>query len=710
MRKLGFNQFDLDINFTLINRDFITLKFTKDDRWLSYQDVSEMDVLLTNDDCKAMSVCFTGGTMAYALYRRKEFGNKKPISILKDIESKLDVRVEFAEFEEIQPYRIFQLFLNACNNSTNPRYRYNNLNGCLFITSSESTLHNKKDQSRIAMEVKVQKQNIIKLETVTFTSLRRYKDLVKDEYGKDSAERKQKLFNLPQYYFDSKNTTFRRNFDKDKAGWDDLYVRMRPKERFRKGNKKKNQIPFLNLHPKKYSASKVGMWASLLMEAFEIHFGKYIQVHQKIIKGERTKVYNPKQSLFEPLNEIPIYLINNVGERELIEKIRAFYQNEFGIKIQASKKINKNGINLLFNHDKEYYTLTKNVIDPYKKSKLDCPIQNFTKQEYISKGKNQLFKTLLEAHIKYDITKGKLSVFDWSKLGMKQDWYFAIAEQQEDRRELIFHFLKINSEGGLKFSTLEQSAILETLHNRMVAVFNDNLDRKGKPKIDGVLFDGGGNLNTISQTSMFTMPELSSLHFKIMQGSDLADEAISRQELLTFTQNYIENYGSNNQIESALDFLGSSNKNSIPLTEFQSFFKGPGSRKLTIQFVHEFWGNFGFWLKQLAKNKTATAATFGSMVDLHAVRRGKEMLFWANKNMGRTQGAFLKTNIIRSLKAWGNSSLLFNNLLEIMAVDFVRVDAPSVMPFPFKMLREYQRIVDNPEVKAVDFGEFNFNV
>ena len=39
----------------------------------------------------------------------------------------------------------------------------------------------------------------------------------------------------------------------------------------------------------------------------------------------------------------------------------------------------------------------------------------------------------------------------------------------------------------------------------------------------------------------------------------------------------------------------------------------------------------------------------------------------------------------------------------------VRVDGPSVIPFPFKLLREYMRMAERPH-GGIDFGGFDFGV
>lgn len=719
MRKLGFNQFDPTFDYSNIQKEFSIIQLSKDEGWLSYSDISKMDLLFTHEACKAVSVCFTGGSIAYVLYKKEELKNTELADILKKINKHEYLRIEKVEAKSIDGHSLLQLFLNACKNSEKPRFRYNNLNGSLYITVPDKSFHNKKDQSRIVLEVKILRGNALKLNTVTFTSLGRYQDLVKNEFGKDCVKRKKRLAQYPRYFFDSKNSTFQRNFNEDRNR-NDLYIRMRPKEKFRISKKKKNMIPFFTTNPKKYSSSKIGMLASLLLEDFAEQFSRYVTLKQRIIEKEETKSFKPSKVFFEHLKKTSIYLIDNIGDKELVSEIIRTYQDEFGVIIQARDEVVKDGVNLLFNEDADYYLKNKKAKDPYQKSKMDLVIQNFTRQEYManppkqSKGKpqgaDQLFKTLLEAQLKFDICHGKLGIFDWSKLKLKKDWVFSIAKLEEESKELIFYFLKISPTGIISFSCCRKGESDSSMEKRIMSVFSEKVDRKGKPRIEGVICDGAKNVNTISKTQLSTLPELSSLHNYVMKGVELSDEEIGKVELLSFMENFIEKNGSNSQIDGALGFIKEEEEGKIMVIKLQETFKKFRMNPLLKTFVYAFKDKYTFWLKHLAKNKTVVDKTFGSMVDLHAIKSSREILFWANKQMGKTKGDFTKTNIVRRLNISGNSHLLFKDLLEMMAVDFVRVDAPSVIPFPFKLLREYQHMIEVPILSEINLDKYNLDV
>ncbi len=86
-----------------------------------------LDELIATPQCKAQATCFLGG-VAYALYDRREFQGP-PKAIIDQLVLEDDIIAEAVRPEKIHVHKLFQLFLNACASSQNPRYRFNNLTG-----------------------------------------------------------------------------------------------------------------------------------------------------------------------------------------------------------------------------------------------------------------------------------------------------------------------------------------------------------------------------------------------------------------------------------------------------------------------------------------------------------------------------------------------------------------------------------------------------
>jgi hypothetical protein len=449
---------------------------------------------------------------AFALYDQGTFGGSLQ-AIIRELEIEDALRVETTSARQVWKNKLFQLFLNACCGVKNPRYRYNNLTGRLFITSPDRAFYNAKDKSRVALEVKVTQDMIIKLDTVTFTSLARYQDLIKDEYGKVSSKMQKKVKDLEKYVFDPRYSTFRRYFEDETVPTAHKYVRMRPPQHLIRGKKKKNLIDFLSLNPRKYPDTKIALFNDLIFDVFQLRFGQYINFAQKkVTQGVTFRKLTPVDESFAGLQKVPVRLIDNTQDESAIKEIRDMLQRA-GVHFRMTKKTKAGCLNLQFNHDQEYYQLEKTVKDPYEKATFDCAVQNLTLQQFRENKQNQLYKALQEGHIKYDISRQQLTIFDWKALQMDRDWYFAIAEQEEE--DLTFHFLVISPMGALTFSTVTRELFNQSFHEQMAGVFTGANPSKIKA-IDGVIFDGNGNLNVIEQTELRTYPDLSEVHYYLM--------------------------------------------------------------------------------------------------------------------------------------------------------------------------------------------------
>lgn len=704
MSKIYFNQLEVTIQEEQIDRDFTILKFSRDDYKLSYYNLAFLDQLMTRTDEKALSVCFEWGREAYVLFDQKTF--KSSVADLRTAIGDEAIRVEKISVGQI-PWRhkVLQLFLNACGSSQHPRYRFSNLTGRLYITAPEKAFHNRKDQSRIALEVLVRPHFVIALETVTLTSLARYQDLIKNKYGIPCDKEKQKIDRLPWYVFEPAQSSFRRHFRGEEIPFKQLYVRRRPPMSLRKGTQKKHHIDFFSLNPKKYPDTKVALFNELLYEQFEPRYGAYFTISQPTLeKGVCSRQMASKGTVGQQLKEVPIRLIDHTGDQKQLKEVQQLLKETYGLNYRMTKNVKEGCLNIQFNHDKAYYLKGKHGVDPYRPASLDCAVQNFTLQEFRDNGSNQVSKTLQEGHLKYDISRRQLSIFDWKQLCMDRDWYFALAEATDD--EPIFHFLVIDPAGKLTFSTLSRDLFNQTFHDKMAQVYRGGKISKMSP-IEGIIFDGDGNINTIERTDLRTFPQLQQVHTYLMRGTELNGNTISSMQIAQFTEQFIHENGSSEAIQAILEQAKRETPASLPLQEMKDQLKG--RQKINADYAIAFRRQFGYWLKHPVKNKAQVSQSFAAMVDIHSLQQDKSLLFWANKGMGQTKGEFATSNVVRRLKPWHDSALLFDQLLATMDVDFVRVDGPSVIPFPFKLLREYMRMAERPH-GGIDFGGFDFGV
>ena len=63
------------------------------------------------------------------------------------------------------------------------------------------------------------------------------------------------------------------------------------------------------------------------------------------------------------------------------------------------------------------------------------------------------------------------------------------------------------------------------------------------------------------------------------------------------------------------------------------------------------------------------------------------------QDWGGNESKLERASVIREVQAEDDNELIFEELLPLMGVDFVKLGMLTVIPFPFKYLREYARTI-----------------
>ena len=727
MNHLYFNAFHVTPNYREIMKDFTILRMRRrGEHWLSYKDVGDfLDALPEQFQGVLQSACFAWGNKAFLLFRTEGLPKSGYLGRLNEIGQKIDCTIDPVQRPQNirQKHKLLQLFLNAAPNSDHHRYRYHNVTGRLFITSADSDFVNKPDKSRVAMEVEVNKDYSIQLRTKTFTSLSRYKDLSKDKYCRDSEEERKKLWQRQQYLFDPATDQFKR-YNKALDGevpLKDRYVNRRPQcARLIKGKKKKNRVDFFSLNPKKYGTTKIALFNELFFDAFLPKFGAYFDVEQ-VCKPETAvqSAHFGKSAAdhSEMLKDVPVRFINNTNYAKIEKRFKAVLQKCFGLTARSTKHADAGALNFVMNNDLEYYRREKKEKDPYEQFKAtpECATQQFTVQEFEEAGKGKkgnakafIAKLVAELHLKYDITQRQLTVFDWSQLQASSTWSFVMKEREkEDNQEPVFHFLSIHPDGQMQFSSLTRDLFTEDFHSKLTAIFDKQ--PKGRQLIEGVILDDGGNLNVIQQTDLRAFPNLEGVHEEVMTGTKIEGVVLPVEDVRAFTAQYLNANGNGGALPDLQQYLTDLNAGqTVELTELKSCIRGKAKAK--VDYAKAFHRRFGYWLKHPFKGKEATDRYSKALVDLHTYEEGGALWYWVNTRMSETKGTFPNGNVVRKLIPIDNSRLLSDFLPATLDVGFVRINAPTVLPFPFKLLREYARMAEKPADGTLpDLSQFTFN-
>ncbi|WP_425420268.1 hypothetical protein [Phaeodactylibacter xiamenensis] len=719
MNHLYFNAFNVMPNYREIMKNFTILRMRRrGEHRLSYRVIGDfLDALPDPFQGVLQSACFMWENEAFLLFRTSDLPKSGYLGRLTETGQSFDCLIAPVQPQQIKrKHKLFQLFLNAAPNSARHRYRYHNVTGRLFITSADRDFVNKADQSRIAMEVEVKPDFTIQLHTRTFTSLSRHEDLSRDKYCRPSEKERKKLWSKEQFLFDPATDRFKR-YSKVLDGdvpLKDRYVNRRPKcARLIKGKKKKNRIDFFSLNPKKYGTTKIALFNELYFEAFLPKFRNYFDVQQVCrpeTAVESVQFEKSAADRTDVLRNVPVRLINNTIDAKAEQQFKAALREHFGLSARSTRHADPGAINFVMNNDIEHYQRHKEDKDRYEQFKAtpECATQQFTRQEFKGAGNSKAFiaKLVTELHLKYDIARSQMTVFDWGRLQASGTWSFVLKEE-EDQQEPVFHFLSIHPDGQMKFSSLTRDLFTEGFHSKLTAIFDKH--PRGGQSIEGVILDDGGNLNVIQQTGRRAFPNLEGIHKEIMAGIEIEGVEVPADDVKSFTAQYLNTNGSETALPDLQQYLaGVQTGQTVALTELKRCIHGKSPVK--SDYAKAFHRAFGYWLKHPFKSKEATDRYSKALVDLHTYEEGGALYYWANTRMKETKGQFPNGNVVRKLKPVDNSRLLSDFLLETLAVNFVRINAPTVLPFPFKLLREYAKMAEKPDSSTLpDLSQISFD-
>ena len=119
--------------------------------------------------------------------------------------------------------------------------------------------------------------------------------------------------------------------------------------------------------------------------------------------------------------------------------------------------------------------------------------------------------------------------------------------------------------------------------------------------------------------------------------------------------------------------------------------RGMNTKKAVVKSVYE---NTGVMLYAYLRGEEARNEYLSGALDINYIKMSDDTARFCVGEIGSgMKYSIERASIIREVQAVENSSLVFDAVLPLMGVEFVRYGMLTVMPFPFKYLREYAAIV-----------------
>lgn len=691
------NKFEATFNLENIDKDFDIFAVEKPTWKLEKTNVLD----LATQEYKARAVCYTWGAKAFVLFNKddvSEYDYRKAITAeYPDITvRKVDIETEDFFF---QKRMLLQLLMNSIRVPKQMPFTYNNLTGRLYYGDSSWITRDKKTKKPYMMyflEVVFDPGLYLNLNVKTFMT----------KYGKSNGG---------YYVIDKKSGMFRRKLATDPFD-ENVFI---------PSSISRNTVPYLEFDSiEKFQRCKLGVMEKVL-EDVRKYLGDYVKLEPVMITEVNAYEESKKEKETLSVGDYSSLLIErgvNITDLccdESSKEMCAFFVQEFkrlyGITVETGP-MKKGMYNIRLIHKADYYD-EYDKADPHKEDLHGFIVQHMTVEEVSellkvnSKGDSAVFqKVVNELIIKGDVRSGRISIYNWPALSSGKVWTFVSRDKCsiEDDKQMMrsrynrfyrYTLLTIDKAGNLSFRQFEENnADLGSDEYTISKRFDeyDTIQRKKHQKtVEYLVYSDISNIHAIIHTNRKTMPDIRNIYTGLketnVKGTVLTKTVIDG--LAAFVEAYpnAEKYAES--VKEQVQEMG--------LTIKKGKLKSICNMRSTVgkrfnRFLHE---HYDIWMYSEIRDSdfeedyllsNVTDIKYYMDYETDGEKVASFNYFVGPKRKGM-QTSICNACIIRQVQA--EREIEFKELLPLMAVDFVCVGKYTVLPFPFKYLREYKNML-----------------
>lgn len=671
------NQVRISFNHGAIMRDFVIFEVRRDNG--DYRHSKVPDAAL--QECRALSVAYDWGNTCYILYRRAEAEKSALKQMLERCDSDVQVREILPDqLAEKQSCRLAQLLCNAIPSLGVGNRIYHNITGKLYYLQRGWAYRRKGELvSFWALQISFTWDCCIKLAVSTFTNKR----------FKPNAE------NKPQYLLDEAGFIPRRALRKERENTEDRFVIASLSQDH------KNTVPFLEFGSfEEYQSSKVGLLQAFLRDVKTL-LTPYLSIELTALdetahKG--TKSTDSMPSIRQRLGLHPLYLEDTVQNEQsagLSAMLRWELEQYSGIALLEGAP-SEDAALIRMIHSKDYYE-SNDEPDVYAGAPKNCVVQHVTVEDFRLNGLNQrktrekedpaLRKVIQELAIKLDVSQRQIKCYDWPALGFSGPVTFVTASQdfRKDNRPISYRRLRVMPDGGLRFDAWEQKILWTDLEQEQIALAFETEKGWFDCQVKGVVYEDVSNIHIIRNTERYTLPDMEELERKLKATRE--QEKLSIYSIAEAIQGELDHFdgAERERCQQVLDKMKECGAQ-VSRKELKAILNlrtklGAKLNKLILE-------ETGILIGTELKRKGNRDKVFGGMLDIrHFCEDGVQYYYsgYRGKSLNRSLPYACR---IRKVTSTGET-LHFERYLPLLEVDFVRTNGWTVIPFPFKYLREW---------------------
>lgn len=593
------------------------------------------------------------------------------------------IRLKYDIFEDICFEHYFDKAFDLCKGKYKTFYdEIENLGRCVYRRyqiwiSNKMFIQVNRDKENFiwgmqCLEVKIGDDMCVKLVAHRLTSL---------ALKKQMKFEKRKLQDFPQYEFSYNNNTLKRVSNENKDRRENFIIKPVDGER--------GSITFFDFTDyETFSCTKMGVLYDIL-NALHDEFGKYIRVKFKQYSIDEVLEY--KRASLELYKDIVKKEVLNSGIN-IVDVVHSETSEDYlqdvadGInkiipeaKCSVGKRLSKKKLNVRYIHDKSFYSDSE--VDPHQESMEDYVVQHITVENFKHQSSAAVYNILKELVIKKDIATGKITLVDWSQYGYKADWLFGVVVDG------TYYFMTIHPDGSFKIEALKRNLFTMTEYDKYMDYFGLNEENKNDYRgVIGLVKDAEGNINLIKDTNMYSMPDYTAMGDVLKnvasEGRFPGKDVVTWLRLVMDTTDKIKVHAELDIVIPHIDVNAEYTKANV-----MGLFKGITTKKEVVRYVFE---NTGIMLYAYLRGEEERREYLSGNIDINYFDYDDTHAKYSVGEIGNGMKYTIeRASVVREIQAVEGSKLVFKKVLPLMGVEFVRYGMLTVVPFPFKYLREY---------------------
>lgn len=354
--------------------------------------------------------------------------------------------------------------------------------------------------------------------------------------------------------------------------------------------------------------------------------------------------------------------------------------------------------NIRIIYDQEYYENNK-LPDPHKEDHRGLIVQHIIVENHNSdKLKNMVKKVVQELIIKGDVYSEKISIYDWAKLYIDKTWSFVIREELEGYtypdKHYEYHLLSVTPLGKLKFETFNDIEPTENVdRERIMKMYSECDDKsfRANNRVEGLVFSNVNNIHVIIRTCEFTIPDIYKLNEALKETNPKT--AVRKENLINMINEFSSEYPQYADETNNLISIIKDQQAVLTKREIRRFMHMQKKYAITLnQYMRD---KHGVWMHPRVQSLKNDEYLMSNIVNICCFKKdficedGEEIYYYVGEKSLKREGV-CRACIIRKIKS--QKEMEFKALLPLLTVKFVRNGQYTVVPFPFKYLREYVKI------------------